>query len=199
MSSRKKRAAAGAPEASRRIAALRDALGLTQEDFAGRLSVSRIAVVNWESGKSQPAAQNYIEIAKVAKEIKPSMAVWFWRQAGIDDAALKSLLPEFKKAFVQAQQRVQAMLSAPLEGVIRLPLLRTAAHLGAPSLAPSEDIETWVPVPAFLALNPSTTSCVRAPADASSLGGEDLWLLDSSERDINRLRGHLVLSYSGPG
>jgi DNA-binding XRE family transcriptional regulator len=179
-------------EVKTKISRLRADLEWTQEAFAKKLGVSRIAVVNWENGESQPGPRNYMEIAKLAK---PLAAVWFWKQAGIDEAVLRALLPEFNKSIEDAELRVGEMLSSRPEVVIRLPLLRTIAHVGTPHLAPADEIERWVSVPAFLVLNPVTTSCVRLPDErASLLGGEDLYVFDSSITEPNQLLGQMVIA-----
>src|SRR5450631_645054 len=90
-------------EASRRILALRKALKLSQEEFAARMGVGRIAALYWESGRSQPSADTYVRMAKVAKEVDLASAVWFWQQVGVDRDALKDLIPEFNKSTKKAE------------------------------------------------------------------------------------------------
>lgn len=50
---------------SRNIQAARKALGLTQEDLAGRLGVARQTVAKWESGESLPDLENAYALAKL--------------------------------------------------------------------------------------------------------------------------------------
>ena len=50
---------------SRNIQAARKALGLTQEDLAGRLGVARRTVAKWESGESLPDLENAYALAKL--------------------------------------------------------------------------------------------------------------------------------------
>lgn len=49
----------------RRIRALRERAGLTQEDLAERMEVSRQAVSKWEANLSRPSAENLIRLAKL--------------------------------------------------------------------------------------------------------------------------------------
>ena len=50
---------------SQNIQAARKALGLTQEDLAGRLGVARQTVAKWESGESLPDLENAYALAKL--------------------------------------------------------------------------------------------------------------------------------------
>ena len=155
-------------EAPSKVVRLRRDLGnLSQAGLAKRLNVSRIAVVKWESGTTVPGPHNYIELAKQAR-CSPSLAAWFWKQAGIDESALRELLPEFKRSLQTVERRVEEMLSgaaAAEGGAVRLPLLKSTAYLSAPATAPQDEIERWVAVPADFVLRLDTTSCVRADSE----------------------------------
>ena len=48
-----------------KIQALRTDIGLSQEDLAERLGVSRQAVSKWESGASDPSTSNLLALAKL--------------------------------------------------------------------------------------------------------------------------------------
>lgn len=181
------------PDAATRIGKLRLDLGKTQEEFAAQLGVSRIAVMNWEKGRPEPAAQNYIQLAKLAKGF-PASAMWFWERAGVDQAAVRDLLPEFQRAFKRSEQHLERMVTKSPENVISLPLLKTTAYLHAPATAPDEEIGGWFPVPADFVVRPDRTSLIR-PRDGQFPGGrEELWMLDSSETRTDKLSGKLVLA-----
>lgn len=181
-------------EASRRISALRKALKLSQEEFAARMGVGRIAALYWESGRSQPSADTYVRMAKVAKEVDLSSAVWFWQQVGVDRDALKDLIPEFNKSTKKAEQRVRDVTERAAGGVVAVPLLREITNIDAPTLASEDQIEAWLPLPALLVPNPTNTSCLRAPSWLSVLGGEDLLVVDSSEVLIEQRWGTMVIA-----
>jgi transcriptional regulator with XRE-family HTH domain len=183
-------------EASRRISALRKALKLSQEEFAARMGVGRIAALYWESGRSQPSADTYVRMAKVAKEVDLASAVWFWQQVGVDRDALKDLVPEFNKSTRKAEQRVRDVTENAGGRVVAVPLLREVANLDAPTLASEDQIEAWLPLPALLVQNPSKTSCLRAPKGMTSLGlgGKDVLVIDASEVLIERLWGKMVIA-----
>ena len=183
-------------EASRRISDLRKALRLSQEEFAARMGVGRIAALYWESGRSQPSADTYVRMAKVAKEVDLASAVWFWQQVGVDRDALKDLIPEFNKSTKKAEQRVRHFTENAGGSVVVVPLLREVANLNAPTLASEDQIEAWLPLPAVLLQNPSKTSCLRAPKGMASLGlgGNDLLVIDASEVLIERLWDKMVIA-----
>ena len=48
-----------------RLQELRRARGMTQEDFAAQLKVSRQAVSKWESGTADPSTSNLLALAKL--------------------------------------------------------------------------------------------------------------------------------------
>jgi transcriptional regulator with XRE-family HTH domain len=176
--------------------ALRKALKLSQEEFAARMGVGRIAALYWESGRSQPSADTYVRMAKVAKEVDLASAVWFWQQVGVDRDALKDLIPEFNKSTKKAEQRVRDVTENAGGSVIAVPLLREVANLNAPTLASEDQIQAWLPLPAVLLQNPSKTSCLRAPKGMASfgLGGKDLLVIDASEVLIERLWHKMVIA-----
>ena len=103
---------------------LRVALKLNQEQFAAKMGVGRIAALYWESGRSQPSAEVYVRMAKVAREIDLESAVWFWEQIGVDRDALNDLLPELKKSYDEAEQRVRVASQESAKGIVNVPILR---------------------------------------------------------------------------
>ena len=48
-----------------RLQELRRARGMTQEDFAAQLKVSRQAVSKWETGTADPSTSNLLALAKL--------------------------------------------------------------------------------------------------------------------------------------
>jgi transcriptional regulator with XRE-family HTH domain len=180
-------------EASRRISALRKALGLSQEEFAARLGVGRIAALYWESGRSQPSADTYVRMANVAKEVDFSSAVWFWQQVGVDRDTLRDLVPEFNKSDREAEQRVRDITEHATSRIVAVPLLREIANIDAPTLASEDQIEAWLPLPAVLVPNPTHTSCLRGPVGMTVLG-EELVVIDSSEFPLEQLWGRMVIA-----
>jgi len=183
-------------ETSRRIYALRKLMDLSQEDFAEKLGVGRIAAVYWESGRSKPSAETYIAMAKVAREFDPSSAVWFWEQVGVDRDALRDLLPEFNRLSEEAENRVRNATEHAVDSIVRVPLLRKVCDIKAPTFASEDQIEAWLPLPALLVPNPTKTCCLWAPKGVRSLGlgSKDLLVIDSSDVPLEQLWGKMVIA-----
>jgi transcriptional regulator with XRE-family HTH domain len=181
-------------EVTRRVRNLRVALKLTQEAFAAKMGVGRIAALYWESGRSQPSAEVYVRMAKAAMEIDQESAFWFWQQIGVDREALKDLLPEFKKSFDEAEQRVRVASQESSKGIVNVPILRGVGSPKEPLVARPEQIEGWFPLPAVLVPNPSRTSCIRAPKGMSALFGDDLVIVDVTPLPVEKLWGKIVIA-----
>lgn len=171
-------------------------MDLSQEGFAEKLGVGRIAAVHWESGRTKPSPETYIAMAKVAKEYDPSSAVWFWEQVGVDREALRVLLPEFDRLSTQAEQRVRDATERNADDAVKIPLLRNVSNIKAPRFASDDQIEAWLPLPALLVPNPDKTSCLWGPPGMTTLnlGGKDLLVIDCSELDFARLWGKMVIA-----
>lgn len=181
-------------DVSRRVRNLRIALKLNQEEFAAKMGVGRIAALYWESGRSQPSAEAYVRMAKVAGEVDLESAVWFWRQIGVDRDALKGLLPEFKKSFDEAEQRVRIASQESAKGIVNVPILRGVVSAKEPLVATPEQIEGWFPLPAALIPNPTRTSGLRAPKGMSALFGDDLVIVDATPLPLEKLWGKIVIA-----
>lgn len=52
---------------SSKLKTLREQRGLSLEDIASAVSVSRQTVLNWEDGKSEPKISQFIKLCKVLK------------------------------------------------------------------------------------------------------------------------------------
>ena len=181
-------------EVTRRVRDLRLALKLKQEEFAARMGVGRIAALYWESGRSQPSAEVYVRMAKLAREVDLESAVWFWQRIGVDREALKDLLPEFKKYFDESEQRGRVASQASAKGIVHVPILRGIGSVKEPLVAKPEQIDGWFPIPAELVPNPSRTSCIRAPKGMSALFGDDLVIVDVTPLPIEKLWGEIVIA-----
>jgi transcriptional regulator with XRE-family HTH domain len=190
----KSNSASAQTEVTRRVRNLRVALKLNQEQFAAKMGVGRIAALYWESGRSQPSAEVYVRMAKVAREIDLESAVWFWEQIGVDRDALKDLLPELRKSYDEAEQRVRVASQESAKGIVNVPILRGIGSAKEPLVAGPEQIEGWFPLPAVLIPNPSRTSCIRAPKGMSALFGDDLVIVDVTPLPLEKLWGRIVIA-----
>jgi transcriptional regulator with XRE-family HTH domain len=190
----KSNSASAQTEVTRRVRNLRVALKLNQEQFAAKMGVGRIAALYWESGRSQPSAEVYVRMAKVAREIDLESAVWFWEQIGVDRDALKDILPELRKSYDEAEQRVRVASQESAKGSVNVPILRGIGSAKEPLVAGPEQIEGWFPLPAVLIPNPSRTSCIRAPKGMSALFGDDLVIVDVTPLPLEKLWGRIVIA-----
>lgn len=151
---------------------LREKLALGKEEFAKRLGFTRIAVLHWENGRSEPSADVYMRLAKLAQQAgRPQLAIWFWDRAGVDRTALRTLLPEFEQILRRDSAHRK---DPPSAGVIGVPLLGTPFFEGTHERVISKlqsvrletvGIESFVAFPASIIPNPRSTVAVRAPDD----------------------------------
>jgi len=183
-------------EVSRRILALRKLMELSQESFAEKMGVGRIAAVHWESGRTKPSAETYVTMAKVAKGFDPQSAVWFWEQVGVDRDALRDLLPEFNRLSMRAEQRAREVTKQAVDGTVRVPLLRSVASVKEPGSATEDQIEILIPLPASAVPNPTHTSCLWAPEEMRSMGvgSRDMLVIDSSNTRREELYEEIVVA-----
>jgi len=181
-------------EVTYRVRNLRFALNLNQEEFAAKMGVGRVAALYWESGRSKPSAEAYVRMAKAAREIDLASAVWFWEQVGVDQEALKELLPELKVSVHEAEQRVRVASEESAKSIVNIPILRDIGSAKDPLVSRQEQIEGWFPLPAALVPNPSRTSCIRAPKGMSALFEDDLVIVDATPIPVDELWGKMVIA-----
>jgi hypothetical protein len=83
------------------------------------------------------------------------------------------------------------------EGTINIPLLDGYDYVAAPSLAPPESIEEWIPLPTRMVTKPASTSLIKPSYtfDLLNFGGDTLALVDASETAEEKLWGQLVAVY----
>jgi hypothetical protein len=134
------------------------------------------------------------EWRKSAREIDLASAVWFWEQIGVDRDALKDILPELRKSYDEAEQRVRVASQESAKGIVNVPILRGIGSAKEPLVAGPEQIEGWFPLPAALVPNPSRTSCIRAPKGMSALFGDDLVIVDATPLPLDELWGRMVIA-----
>ena len=89
------------PEWANRVVALRKQLGLLQTQFAERLRVTQAAVSRWESGASEPSAENYIRMANLADEMN---YLWFLEHIGVDVSRIERLAAARKSPSKKSQK-----------------------------------------------------------------------------------------------
>ncbi len=162
-----------APQASpaQRIGELRAELELSQEEFAAKVNITRVAVVRWEKGSATPSTEAYVQLAKLAQEKSPSRALWFWEQAGVDEAALRTLVPEIDRSLKNFEKRLKNWSEKDPQGFVPVPLVEDLGHgthenvLSRIHSAIREGVEVYVPFPKSAIETPQATACLRAPDD----------------------------------
>ena len=100
-----------------KIIKLRKQKGLTQDDFASAVGVSRQAVYKWESGQSYPEAQKLLEIKKLF-DISIDDLLDDSFDVIVPEKKKRRRLPKEVKAEVEAQTlsgEAPATLEAPVE------------------------------------------------------------------------------------
>jgi transcriptional regulator with XRE-family HTH domain len=166
-----------AAELTANLGKLRNALDVDKGQFAELLNVSRTAIQYWENDRTQPSAEAYVRLAKLAQEKSPSLAVWFWGRAGLDESALRVLAPELEKSFGQYEKRLKELMPLDLNAsaefeFVRLPLLEGNFARGDHDSVTSQihsrirsGADTYVPFLSTAVPRPQASVCLRAPDD----------------------------------
>jgi transcriptional regulator with XRE-family HTH domain len=155
----------------RHIEQLRKALDLTKGEFAGKLGISRVAILHWENGRSWPSPEKFFLLARLAKDKAPSLTLYFLEQAGVDEAVLRSVIPDFDRGFKAFERRLKEWSEKDQAGSVPLPLIEDigqGSHVNVISRIRSairEGVETYVPFPKTFVPLPQATVCLRAPDD----------------------------------
>src|SRR5260370_37821424 len=165
------------------VKSLRDALGLSQEKFAKALGVKRLAVAMWEKeGKESydPSVESRVRLAKLARNAvihRPSEALLFsgyarrfWEHAGVDDDALRILVPELERSFKQFEKRLTERPEPGERELVHLPVIEEdLSGFDEDALTSRlhtlirEGVKTYAPFPSFMVPHPRATICVAAP------------------------------------
>lgn len=87
----------GPTEWSRAIETLRRSLKLSQAELGKKLETSAMAVSRWERGESQPPADGYIRLGKLAGD---PLCWFFWGRAGLNTADVIRVLPKARRRFL---------------------------------------------------------------------------------------------------
>src|SRR5260370_14978328 len=156
----------------RRIAMLRQRLGLSQAALGARLHYSPMAVSRWERGASEPPAQCWIQLGNLAGDPE----CWsFWSRAGLRSADISRMLPQGRAVPGKAQYPEFEIVVAGsgkkdrLSGKMKLvavPVLLVHAGTRGEAGDQQTDLDR-VPAEAIIAApemwcpNPADTSCLH--------------------------------------
>lgn len=161
-------------ESAKRIKDLRDALGLKQVEFAGRLEVTQATISSWEAGDEDraPSAEAYFRLAGLASYPEN---LWFLKQAGVDPQAVVSIADKILKergAPPKAGEviRVPRLCVAPEGKEEANPLLILPAEF-----TPSRESTKWFTLDKENASFPVKAGDI-AVVDTSHAGAQDLVL-----------------------
>src|SRR6267154_3252819 len=173
--SREKRVplAGGSADTAGLVKNFRDSvLKMSQEELATKLEVTRVAVLRWESSASEPSAEKYIRLAKLAQERGQfEWDIRFWIRAGVNASVLRELVPEVEKSI----GRYERQKSKPQpDKEVRLPLLEDSffrgdheglrSRLNALAIETSGEVE-FATFPSAAIPNRNSTFAVRALDD----------------------------------
>jgi SOS-response transcriptional repressor LexA len=199
---------ANVPEWARRIAMLRQRLGLSQAALGARLHYSPMAVSRWERGASEPPAQCWIQLGNLAGD---SECWTFWSRAGLRSADISRTLPEGRAVPGQAQHPEfeivvagsgkKASLSTKMK-LVAVPVLLVHAGTRGEAGDQQTDLDR-VPAEAIIAApemwcpNPADTSCLRVKGSSMSpsINDGDIVAVDSSQIDPSKLSGKIVVAW----
>ena len=157
-----------------KIIKLRKQKGLTQDDFASAVGVSRQAVYKWESGQSYPEAQKLLEIKKLF-DISIDDLLDDSFDVIVPEKKKRRRLPKEVKAEVEAQT-LSGEAPATLEAPVEAPAVKEPVS-DAPVEAVSEPeipaTEEFAPAEPVAESAPTESSKESASADESSEGDPD--------------------------
>jgi DNA-binding XRE family transcriptional regulator len=204
---RAKRARAAVPESSQKIAIFRDALKLSQSEFAKRLGASAMAVSRWERGIQQVPANIYIELGNLAGD---PLCWYFWGCAGLRTADVMRVLPAAsqrlqedrlpKLGLVHAGGKKKGSKRADFVAVPLLPV-----HAGTPDVAGDKvvDLEQVRPeailaAPVGWCPNPRFTICLRVTGNSMSPLVLDGYIIAVDTHDVHhdKLVGQIVVAWN---
>jgi SOS-response transcriptional repressor LexA len=199
---------ANLPEWARRIAKLRQRLGLSQAALGVRLHYSPMAVSRWERGVSEPPAQCWIQLGNLAGDPE----CWsFWSRAGLRSADISRMLPEGRAVqgkvqhpefeIVVAGSGNKTKLSTKTK-LVAIPVL--PVHAGTRGEAGDQQVdldrvaaEAIIAAPEMWCPNPADTSCLRVKGTSMSpsINDGDIVAVDSSQTDPSKLSGKVVVAW----
>lgn len=129
------------PEVSERAKHLREALGMSQNQFAEHTGIARPRISEWEAGKGVPSAEACVLLGNAAPYPEN---LWFWEQIGIKRAVIAYNADKILK------ERVQIALARKTpEGI--------------------EKTQAVVPLPELFVPNPDSTVCLVVDKKSAGL------------------------------
>ena len=192
-----------------KIKELRGTLGVSQEELARQLQVTKKTVAEWEQGRQPPSPERSLQLARL---VAPGpLRRWFTRHAleriGAEPPlVLDALLPQRRVDAQPLLPTAELRLIAPaqwadrfraLEGLdhyVPIPLLKDAAAAGSPREISEADIDGYALIHYAWCPNPSNLTCVRVRGDSMApiLHDDAIVAIDHTQRDPLLLHQKMV-------
>lgn len=196
----------GPTEWSRAIETLRRSLKLSQAELGKRLETSAMAVSRWERGESQPPADGYIRLGKLAGD---PLCWFFWGRAGLNTADVIRVLPKARRRFLNDRSTDLRVVHAgarkerPSENTafVAIPLLPVSAATPGQGGDKVYDLDQLKPeamlaAPAEWCPNPASTISLRVRGNSMSPLILDGYIIaiDTSSDAVEELVGQIVVA-----
>jgi phage repressor protein C with HTH and peptisase S24 domain len=203
----KNKAKSTIPEWARTIETFRRNLDLTQAELGRRLETSAMAVSRWERGKSQPTADAYIRLGKLAGG---PLCWFFWGRAGLSTADVMRVLPEARRRLTQDKIATVQVVHAgtrrvrPIEksAFVAIPLLPVRAAASGEKAEKVGDLDQMKPeallaAPLEWCPNPASTISLRVKGNSMSPLILDGYIIavDTSKVSHKNLIGQIVVAW----
>jgi len=204
---RAKPARASVPESSQKIASFRNALKLSQSEFAKRLGSSAMAVSRWERGIQAVPANIYIQLGNLAGD---PLCWYFWGCAGLRTVDVMRVLPAARQRLqedrlpnlrlVHAGGKKKSSNTADFVAVPLLPV-----HAGTPDEAGDKVVdleqvrpEATLATPVEWCPNPKSTMCLRVKGNSMSPLILDGYIIAVDTLDVHhdKLLGQIVVAWN---
>jgi phage repressor protein C with HTH and peptisase S24 domain len=195
-------------EWSRAVETLRRSLKLSQAEMGKRLETSAMAVSRWERGESQPPADAYIRLGKLAGD---PLCWFFWGRTGLNTADVIRVLPKVRRRFLDDRstslQVVHAgakrKMPSDVVNFVAIPLLPVSAATPGQRGDKVSDLDQLKPeamlaAPAEWCPNPAEMVSLRVKGDSMSPLILDGYIIavDTSLRSADDLLGQIVVASS---
>lgn len=199
-----RKSSSAVPEWSRKIAAFRQALKLTQGELGKRLRTSTMAVSRWERGDSEPPAGAYIRLGNIADD---PLCWFFWERAGLSTADVMRVLPTASRRLRQGRiasvQVVHAGAASSMKpaSFVAIPILPVRA--GTPGAEGDEvsDLDQLKPealwaAPIEWCPHPASTISLKVAGNSMSPLILDGYIIavDTSDTSRDDLIGQIVVA-----
>lgn len=169
-------------ELTRRIRGLREALGLSQQQFAEKVIANRTQISEWEKGTEKPSIERLIAMGNIAEQ--PGDRMWFWRRAGLNEKRLREAFSSESGSPAEVPDNALAFMA---------PVAKRIFLGGAGELQTESEESLFLPSSVFSA-SPSVVAMKVPPGEGISyfFGSDDFVLIDRSLTNVDKLFDSMV-------